>query len=133
MKIISVVSFFIICFIAIGISGCKKKDYRLDYTGSYKFTIIKSDPYDSTFSDSTIYYSGQISIGSNSNDIIISYLPNYYTFDALLSQDGTLQKNPSEGLSVGFNGKFESINKISFTTFNIDKNYRVQNVTGIKY
>jgi len=89
--------------------NCKKTDYRDNFTGMFEFTVNKSihNFIDSTNSDTTVYYSGQIINGSSSNDIFITYLPNWCV-QAILGESGYILKPPTSGQGWGFSGRFET-------------------------
>lgn len=106
----------LILIVFLELQSCKKEDYRKDYTGNFNFTTVISvfNTVDSTLSDTTIYYSGEISYGANSDEIVIEYLQNS-TLTASLRQDGTFTKPQGSGLGWGFNGEFSSKDKLTFS------------------
>ena len=120
----------IILLIIISVQCNKKKDYREEYTGNYNFTVVLS-PIDTTLADTTIHYSGQISMGTGTNDVYINYMPNY-TINVWLSESGSLLKPQWESLSWLFTGKFESMNKVTFISSNLTGKYHRHDAIGIR-
>ena len=112
--------------------SCEKneKDYREPYTGYFNFTTVMSS-FDTTIADSVVHYSGSVSIGSNNNEIIIKYIPQY-TINVYLTSEGKLDEPFSWGLSVTFWGEFESPDKLTFTISWLPGIYNTHNVTGIR-
>lgn len=113
----------IFILLIITVLSCKKKsnsivDYRDQYIGDYNFTVNEqvwfSTSNDSIISDTVKYYSGQITkSGAASDEINICFLPKI-CLPCLISQDGAFTKPVGQPLGVGYQGKFESISKVSF-------------------
>ena len=107
----------------------KEKDYRDSYVGNYNF-IIKGHYFnqaDSTFYDTTFYFSGYIAkTDQNPSRITICY-KNTSCIVADVSQDASIQKTQGAGHGYGFNGKFDGTDKVSFT---FTMWYPISNVTA---
>jgi hypothetical protein len=88
----------------------EKVDYRDEYLGSFEFTTITSSftMLDSIIFTDTLYFSGEISCGTEDTLILIHYLENSL-IEPVLKLDGNLT-----GVDR-FSGKFNSTNDLIFT------------------
>ncbi len=113
--------------------GCKKNiDYRDKYTGNFNFSTQEDIGYqggDTIHYDTSFYYSGKITKGTNESEIRIYYRENGWA-DAVVGEDGTVSKSASSGLGIGFSGKFETIYQIAFIYVQPFATY--QKVIGIR-
>ena len=80
-----------IVFCSITVLGCKKNpfDYRTKFLGAYSFTVHESS-YDPSVGslDTTYYYEGKITTGSDENSILIP--SPHSTLQATVYEDGTI-------------------------------------------
>ncbi len=113
--------------------GCQKNiDYRDRYTGNFTFSINEDTGYpggDSVHYDTAFNYAGMITKGTDAKQIKIYYTQNGWA-EAIIGEDGTLSKPTSSGLGLGFSGKFETNDKITFIYVMPFAKY--QNVIGMR-
>ena len=132
---ISVILCIAVPLFILSVFSCKKKnesDYRDPFIGNYDFYakayVITTQ--DSTFQDTSWYYSGAITKGDLSTSIYIQYFPSLKLF-ATLQNNGVVINGPD---SILF-GEFTGTDKINFTLHTLEfpsLSTKIDSVTGIK-
>jgi hypothetical protein len=105
-------------------SGCSKKfyDYRIKYTGNYRFaTIMSSTPIIQPSSES-IYYNGKIELADDDSLLIIRFL-NGFRQEYKILEDGTLWPSLPNG---SYPGEFINSNSVYFKFY-------IQDMSGTTY